>query len=211
MNPKVRKILDRVRNQAETLVWWSPSQIARGDDIANDPSQGERAWIVPETTGQFLYEAVLVQKPKIILEFGTSIGYSTMWLAAAASAYGGHVHSIEMKQEKHALAKEHIDQAGLSEAATLHLGKISEILPRLPLILGAQKISMVFMDADRGHYHEYFPMIQSLLSDDATIIADNAGNMNSRMTPFLELLNHEGWQYEIKDMDNGILIARLCE
>jgi predicted O-methyltransferase YrrM len=60
---------------------------------------------------------------------------------------------------------------------------------------------------DRGHYHEYFPFIKKHLLSGALLIADNAGNMNQRMKPFFDLLTDEKWDWEIKDLDNGILIA----
>lgn len=200
--------LARVQEQSKNLVWWSPSQVARGDDIANDPAKGERPWSVPEATGRFLHETVSELKPMTILELGTSIGYSTLWLAHAAAEYGGHVHTVEMKPEKHALAQKNVADAGLGSAVTFHHAMIMEIVKDLPGILGDAKIDFVFLDADRGHYHEYFPFIEKHLSGKALVVADNAGNMQGRMAPFFELLEQEGWTYEIKEMDNGILVAK---
>ena len=68
-------------------------------------------------------------------------------------------------------------------------------------------IDIVFLDADRGHYHRYFEKIIPYLHEQSIIIADNAINMQTRMKPFLELLELKGWKYEIIDIDNGILIA----
>ncbi len=202
------EIITRVQEQSKNLVWWSPSQIARGDDIANDPAKGERPWSVPEATGRFLHETVSELQPKIILELGTSIGYSTLWMAHAAAAYGGHIHTIEMKPEKYALARKNIKDAGFEPAVAFHHAMIMDVIENLQNILGETKIDLVFMDADRGHYHEYFPLIKKHLSEKALLIADNAGNMQGRMTPFLKLLVQEGWTYEIKEMDNGILVAK---
>jgi predicted O-methyltransferase YrrM len=202
------EIITRVQEQSKNLVWWSPSQIARGDDIANDPTKGERPWSVPEATGRFLHETVSELQPKIILELGTSIGYSTLWMAHAAAAYDGHIHTIEMKPEKYALAQKNIKDAGFESVVTFHHAMIMDVIENLQNILGETKIDFIFMDADRGHYHEYFPLIKKHLSKKALLIADNAGNMQGRMTPFLKLLEQEGWACEIKEMDNGILVAK---
>ena len=112
-----------------------------------------------------------------------------------------------MRAEKHAIAAEAIAEAGLADYVTLHTGMTADILPSLADMFGNQKIDLLFMDADRGHYHEYLPLIAPHLSDNAVIVADNALNMHERMKPFLEALTAHGWTWHIKDLDNGILIA----
>jgi predicted O-methyltransferase YrrM len=200
-------ILTKIEEQAHTLVWWSPDQIERGEDKENNPKKGNRPWSVPRETGQFLHDTVLERKPKMVLELGTSIGYSTVWIGSALIEYGGHLHTIENMPEKYAVAIKNISEAGLNEIVTPHFSQINEVLLNLDSILNGEKIDLVFMDADRGHYHEYFPLIKKHLSQGALIIADNAGNMAGRMQSFFDLLTKEGWHYEIKDMDNGLLVA----
>lgn len=200
-------VIAKIEHQATTLVWWSPDQLLRGEDKENNPKKGNRPWSVPRATGEFLHQTVLERKPKIVLELGTSIGYSTVWIGSALAEYGGHLHTIENMREKYEVAVKNISDAGLNEIVTPHFSQINEILLNLDSILNGEKIDFVFMDADRGHYHEYFPLIKKHLSQNALIIADNAGNMAGRMQPFFDLLTHEGWQYEIKDIDNGLLIA----
>ena len=199
--------LKKIKQSCDEFVWWSPSQIARGEDLINDPTKGQRAWAIPETTGEFLHAKILKLKPKIILELGTSLGYSTAWLAHAGQEIGAHVFTIERQQEKFHLAQKNLTDANLEKNVTFYFGEISEILKNSDLLSTAQKLDFVFMDADRGHYHEYFPILEPYLSDDAVIIADNAENMNARMQPFFKLLDEKKWTWEILDLDNGILIA----
>ncbi|MDB4983992.1 MAG: hypothetical protein JWM20_171 [Patescibacteria group bacterium] len=200
--------LSNIEKQAEQFVWWSPSQIARGEDLINDPTKGQRAWAIPRATGEFLHEQVLILKPKSILELGTSLGYSTVWLSHAAAEIGAHVFTIEHMENKFELAKENIKNTGFEKYVTPYLGTIMDVLNNSDLLKQNLKFDFVFMDADRGHYHEYFPLLEPHLAENATIIADNAGNMGSRMQPFFELLKEKGWTFEILDMDNGILLAR---
>lgn len=198
-----------VEEQAKSLVWWSPDQIERGEHLVNDPKKGERAWSVPRETGEFLHALILDKQPGIILELGTSIGYSTLWLAHAAASYGGHVHTIERQSHKFEIARENISSGGLGHAVSFYKGEIMEVLKSLEGTFQKGRIGLVFMDADRGHYHEYFPLLKPYLTADAVIVADNALNMNKRMQPFFQVLDSEGWHYEIKDLDNGLLIARF--
>ena len=204
LSPKLQSLLNTIERQAETLVWWSPDQITRGEDKENDPTKGNRPWSVPRTTGAFLHEVILKRKATSVLELGTSIGYSTIWIASALQKNNGKMHTVEMKQEKFDVAKENIIQGGFEGVITMHLGQIKDILKNLDATL---MFDFVFLDADRGHYHEYFPLIKKHLLPGALIIADNAENMNSRMKPFFDLLEQEHYHFEIKDMDNGLLIA----
>ena len=209
MNPKIAKQLHYLEEAAKTLVWWSLSQIARGDHLVNDPKKGERAWIIPCTTGEWLYRRITEADARNVLELGTSIGYSTLWIAAAIAERDGVVHTIERNPKKVTIAGEAFLQAGLEPFIRQHEGEIAEVLTAFTTTHPAiEPFDFVFMDADRGHYHEYFPVIESMLTPDALIVADNAGNMNSRMQPFLDLLTHRGWSWEILNIDNGLLVSK---
>jgi predicted O-methyltransferase YrrM len=100
-----------------------------------------------------------------------------------------------------------IAEAGLSHVVSFFKSDIGDLLHRIDLIAGLAPIDMVFLDADRGHYHEYFPLVKNYLSSQVVIVADNAGNMANRMQPFFDLLAREGWDYAVHNFDNGILVA----
>jgi len=202
----ILELLKKIEQESKSLVWWKVEQIARGENVVNDPKKGERPWIIPESTGQFLHDLILKNNFSSVLELGTSIGYSTIWIADALSQTSGHVHATEPSLTKIPVAKTYFQESGFEELITLHEGNILDTLEQLPNDL---KFDFVFMDADRGHYHEYFPVIKKHLREGAIIVADNAGNMNARMQPFFDLLKQEGVAFEILDMDNGLLVAHL--
>lgn len=208
----IKNLLTTIKHDSLSLVWWKDEQRARGEDIVNDPKKGERPWIIPETTGQFLHDLIIKNKFTSVLELGTSIGYSTIWIADALSqtvspsASSGQVHTIEHSLNKIPVAKKYFTESGLEHLITIHEGNILDTLEQFPETL---TFDCVFMDADRGHYHEYFPLIKKHLRAGAVIVADNAGNMNARMQPFFDLLIQEGVAFEIVQMDNGLLVAQL--
>ena len=205
MNSSEKTILEYIAETSKNLVWWKPEQRARGEDLINDPTKGERPWTIPEKTGVLLYETVIASRSSSILELGTSIGYSTIWMAYALKNTNGHIHTIEQSLNKIPIARANFELAGVRDSVTLHEGAIIDVLKSLPDEI---MFDGVFLDADRGHYHEYFPLIEPRLKPGSWVIADNAGNMSKRMAPFFELLTERGWEYEILDMDNGILVAR---
>lgn len=202
----IQELLKKIQIDAQSMVWWKTEQIARGEHVIPNTTKGERPWIIPETTGQFLYDVIIKNKFTSVLELGTSIGYSTLWIAHALEKTNGHVHTIEHSQNKIPVAKKYFQESGMDNHITLHEGNIFDILQSFPT---DTKFDFIFMDADRGHYHEYFPIIKKHLASGVIIVADNAGNMSGRMQPFFDLLTQEHISYEILPIDNGILVARM--
>jgi predicted O-methyltransferase YrrM len=207
-----------VENDSRNMVWWKPEQIDRGEHLRDDTIKGERPWIIPETTGRFLYDCIHDHGYTRILELGTSIGYSTLWLAKALqdsntsskhSPGDGnekpHIDTVERSDNKIPVAQKYFNEFGVGDMITLHHTRISEFLQTIP---DDTVYDCMFLDADRGHYHEYLPILQQHLSPNGVIIADNAGNMQTRMQPFLDLLTEYGFHWEILDIDNGLLVAR---
>src|SRR5512139_1696201 len=74
---------------------------------------------VTPDVGRFLHNLVLTARPRSLIEIGTSGGYSTAWIASAASAAGGSLTTLENDPVKVALARETLRDAGLDRAATI--------------------------------------------------------------------------------------------
>jgi predicted O-methyltransferase YrrM len=197
----------QLESDAHDIVWWKPEQIERGEHLRDDMVKGERPWIIPETTGQFLYDTIIENNYTKILELGTSIGYSTLWLARAVIDTGntGHIDTVERSDNKVPVSRQNFKEFNMDHLITLHHMRINEFLKTIP---NDTVYDLMFLDADRGHYHEYLPILEKHLSPIGMIIADNAGNMTSRMQPFLDLLTEQNFTWEILDLDNGLLIAR---
>lgn len=204
MNEHQLLLLASIANSAQDLVWWKPEQQARGEHLENNPTKGERPWIIPEATGRFLYETIIKNNSTSVLELGTSIGYSTIWIAYALEITQGSIHTIERSVNKIPIAQKNFEDSLTTGRITLHNDMILSVLENFEPSL---MFDCVFLDADRGHYHEYFPIIKKHLLPGAVIIADNASNMNARMQPFLNLLTNEGWEWTILEIDNGILVT----
>ncbi len=104
-------------------------------------------------------------KPKIIIEVGTAIGFSTIWLAKAFPK--ATIHTIERKPKMIEKAKENIGKAALTDRIILHEGDAIDILPTLP------QAEFIFIDAAKGKYEEFFHLAEPLLKDRGIFVFDN--------------------------------------
>ena len=108
-----------------------------------------------------------LMQPKYVLEIGTFTGYSALCLAAGLQT-DGELHTIEMRAEDAATAKLNFSKFNEHKKIHLHLGKALDIIPRLPY-----EWDLVFIDADKTGYIDYYEMVLPMLRDNGLIIADN--------------------------------------
>ena len=123
---------------------------------------------VGEATGMFLNEMVKSSQSKIILELGTSYGYSTIWLAEAARVNDGKIITMEMSNEKANYAQQKIKEAGLSEYVEFRVGNALEYLATATEIF-----DFVLLDIWKELYVPCFDLFFPKLNKDAWVIADN--------------------------------------
>ena len=123
---------------------------------------------VGEEVAALLQDLVIGLKAKTIVELGTSYGYSTLFLAAAARHVGGKVFSYEIASEKQAYAKEQIAVAELSEFVEWRLGDAISLL-------GSQSgpVDFVLMDLWKDLYVPCFDALYPMLAINGVIVADN--------------------------------------
>lgn len=126
---------------------------------------------VSENQGKFLHVLARLCKPHKILEIGTLGGYSTIWLGRALEK-GGHLISLELDQHHADLAMENVSNAGLKEQVKIRVGKAIEELPKL-VQEGVGPFDVIFIDADKEPYAEYFEWSLKLSRPGTLIIADN--------------------------------------
>jgi len=147
---------------------------------------------------------VVLTQARTILELGTSIGFSTLWLALGASETSGHVYTTEIFLAKAMLAKENFARAGVNSWVTLLEEDILSVLQRWN---PEQKIDLVFMDADKQRYCQYFDLLYQLLRDGGLVVVDNAGNYQQYMADFIARCRElKGDVVHFLDIDNGLLL-----
>jgi caffeoyl-CoA O-methyltransferase len=106
-------------------------------------------------------------KPTTILEIGTYTGYSAICLAEGLQD-GGKVHTIDVNEELEAMVNTYIEKAGLKNSIINHIGDAIEIIPTL-----TEPLDLVFIDADKTNYSNYYDLVFDQVNPGGYIIADN--------------------------------------
>jgi len=126
---------------------------------------------VAPNQGKLLFLLARAMGAKDILEIGTLGGYSTIWLARALPP-GGRLITLEVDNRHASVAESNVKRAGLDHAVELRLGRAVDSLARL-VSEGAGPFDLIFIDADKPSYSEYFSWSLKLSRPGTMIIADN--------------------------------------
>lgn len=131
--------------------------------------------------GELLRILVKVSGAKRILELGTFTGYSAICLASALPK-DGHLDTLELNDELEDLILEGFERASLSEIITLHIGDCKETLQRMRTEMGilegsaadsSKMYDIVYMDANKREYCEYYDLVFDMVRPGGLILADN--------------------------------------
>jgi predicted O-methyltransferase YrrM len=117
--------------------------------------------------GKFLEMISRLQRPRRILEIGTFMGYSALCLAAGLTEDGA-LHTIELRDEDADTAEGYFRRANMGGRIILHRGRALEVIPALQ-----ENWDLVFIDADKVNYTEYYKLVLPRVVPGGLIIADN--------------------------------------
>lgn len=104
-------------------------------------------------------------KIKSVLEVGCAIGYSAICMAEAGAT---QIDTIEINEDAARVASENFKRAGLDGVITLHFGDAKEVLPTMD-----GKYDMIFIDAAKGQYSEFFQHCMRMLKVGGLLVSDN--------------------------------------
>jgi predicted O-methyltransferase YrrM len=173
---------------------------------ANDASATERARMMlnlEPASAQLVSILVRTSGVGRALEFGTSNGYSTIWLAWSMAAAGGRIISIDRNPDKHALARENLRRAGFLDRVELRTGDVLEIVRQLP-----GPFDLLFLDADRTKFPEVLHLLLPKLTPRALVIADNVTSHPEEIAEYLKLISSlADFQHTIVPVGKGLSIA----
>lgn len=168
-------------------------EIGRQHD-AHEQERSKKMLNLEPDTARFLYILLRSSRRTRILEIGTSNGYSTIWLAWAASATGGHVVSIDRDAHKQVLAEANLLRAELREVVDLVCGDATQVVADLP-----GPFDCVFFDADRYSAPAQLNLLLPKLAPGALLLADNALSHPGEIAAYLQALE------ALPDIDRVVL------
>ena len=158
------------------------------DSHAHDAGQADRLarWrnVEPETA-ELLGVLVRGLGARRILEIGTSNGYSAIWLGDAAQATGGSVVTLEVLPERAALATEHLRAADLTAAVEVRTEDAAGALPAF----ADAAFDLIFLDAERPAYVDYWPDLVRILATPGLLAVDNVLSHADQVTDLRALVD----------------------
>ena len=128
---------------------------------------GATSMLTGPVAGRFLELLVWFGRPQRILEIGTFSGHSALAMAAALPE-GSRIDACEIDPERAAFAQRYFDRSPHGSRITLHVGPALETIARLE-----GDFDLVFIDADKEGYVDYYEAVLPRLTERGLIVADN--------------------------------------
>lgn len=179
------------------------AEFGRANDAAN-PDRSRRMLNITPDTGEFLELLIRATNSTRVLEIGTSNGYSTIWLANAVRATGGHVTTLEFFEYKVGLAKGNFKRAGLSALITLVHTDAGAFISQP----GIAPFDLVFLDSERPEYLGWWPRLKTLVRAGGLLVVDNATSHAEEMKDFMSLVRADAsFLTSLVPIGNGEFLA----
>ncbi len=175
--------------------------------------------IIRKETSALLKTLVALKQPKAILEVGTAVGYSAL-LMSRVMPEDCRITTIEKYEKRIPIAKDNFKRAGKEQCITLLEGDAEEILKTL-----SGPYDFIFMDAAKGQYLHWLPMLLALLPKGGVLVSDNVlqdgdiiesryaverrnRTIHSRMREYLYTLTHmEEFETSVVPIGDGVTIS----
>jgi len=159
IDPRIEEYVERTSSPHEPLLA-ELSEETRA-------SLGHEAMLTGPVAGRLLEMLVWIGRPQRVLEIGTFSGHSALAMAAALPE-GGRIDTLELDPERATVAQRYFDRSPHGDRITLHLGPALETIAHLD-----GSFDLVFLDADKEGYVDYYEAVFPRLSERGLIVADN--------------------------------------
>ncbi len=161
------ELIPSALQQYATSISSPEDELLREINIYTASSHSEPHMLSGHLQGKLLEMISCMIRPQRVLEIGTFTGYSALCLAKGL-ADDGQLHTIELREKDAAIARSYFDRSPFSSRIISHTGNALEIIPALN-----EQWDLVFIDADKPAYIEYFNLVFSQVRKNSYILADN--------------------------------------
>lgn len=191
------KILNKLHEDAKNDFSKFSQRMTKATMRSMQPADFENAYLpISRQQGQFLRELIVKNKCKQIVEFGTSFGISTIYLADAVRQTGGKVITTELLETKAKKAIQNISDANLSKYVEVKIGDAIQTLKEY-----SSPIDFLFLDGWKDLYLPLFQMLEPLFYPGTIIYADNMNMEDTK--PYAEYVLTNKSNYSTRPVDNG--------
>ncbi|GAC1572521.1 MAG: class I SAM-dependent methyltransferase [Candidatus Doudnabacteria bacterium] len=206
MKDKITQTLEAIE-KAEGV--WEQNENWENTEMAHDWGMKTKYASIPRSTGLLLKNLVERYKPQTVLEIGSSVGYSTLWILKGLLSQQNvrsHIYASEINTLRIVLAREHFKMAGAEDRITLFDYDAKIALQSWPK---DRSIDFVFLDAFKRDYSEYLNLLIPLLSKNGIIVIDHINTHANLLHSFLSLISlNTKLSSEIINKDNGLMIIK---
>ena len=159
VDPRIDRYAERLSSPHDDLLAELSAETAQ--------TLGSTEMLTGPVAGRFLELLVWFGQPRRVLEIGTFSGHSALAMAAALPP-DGRIDCCEIDPERAAFAQRYFDRSEHGSKITLHLGPALETVHRLD-----GEFDLVFVDADKPGYVDYYEAVLPRLTERGLIVADN--------------------------------------
>ena len=218
LSPAVTEVLDRLQASADAN---DDAEVAKALAVTDDgravPPPAELAALLAEAAlpvspevGRFLYTLVRAVRPRLVVEFGTSFGLSTIQLAAgvldaAAGGQVGRVVTTELHEGKAARAADNLAAAGVAHVVDVRVGDALATLDDP----GLDGVDLVLLDGWNDLYLSVLRLLEPRLSVGALVVADDVTLFPEQMADYLAHVRDPaaGWLSVSLPLDDGLELS----
>ena len=142
----------------------------------------ERIPMLGKEKAKFLAACVEKAEPSLIVECGTAIGYSGLWmLRVLKGTSNGRLITIEIDADRAAQARSNFEHSGMADLVDSRIGDAQEVLKSIQ-----EPVDFLLLDNNFNNYFPCFQAIESQLTNPATLVADNVGIGAEAMADYLD-------------------------
>jgi len=142
-------------------------------------------------------------RPRVVLEIGTYLGYSALCFAEGL-AEGGKVITLDVNEETNKVARSFVEKSEYKDRIEFHLGEALNTIPYMP-----ETFDLVFIDADKPNYANYYNIVFEKVRPGGFIIADNvlwSGKVLAPDDENAEALNEFNLMVQADDRVSNVLL-----